>query len=249
MPDEHRDPVANRLSELAERSEKRGIWVFSEFLTLAEQDLLLKLRLPSPVALWGGLEAAERKIACFGSEELCGYVEEPPVACVEIAPVQQKFADALSHRDFLGSLMGLGIRREVLGDITVTENRGYLFCLDSIADYIVNSLEQVRHTTVRCRRSTPPETLSAPPEPTELVVASERLDAAVAAVYRLSRSEAQALIAAGKVYLSGRLAGSASASVPENTLVTVRGRGRFLYEGVLRETKKGRIRIRVRLYF
>lgn len=245
---ENENLLKNRLTELAQRAWDRGVWVFSEFLTLAEQDTLLKLRLPCPFALWGGLESAERKIASFGSEELCGYTEAPPVVCLRIEPVRQEFADSLTHRDFLGSLMALGIRREVLGDIEIADNVGYLFCLDSIAGFIAENLTSVRHTTVRCALSDPPDRLSAPPPVTELVVASERLDAAVAAVYRLSRSRAQELIEKEQVFLSGRLASGASAELTEGDIVSVRHYGRFLYEGVARETKKGRLRIMVRIY-
>lgn len=240
--------LKNRLSELADRAWGRGAWVFSEFLTLAEQDTLLRLRLTCPFTLFGGLPSAERKIACFGSEEICGWTQTPPVTCVKIAPVRQKFADPLTHRDFLGSLMGLGIRREVLGDIEIADNVGYLFCLDSIAGFVCDNLTSVRHTTVACAPSEPPETLSAPPPLTELVVASERLDAAVAAVFRLSRSQAQELIDKELVFISGRLAKSASAPLTEGDIVSVRHQGRFLYEGILRETKKGRLRIRARIY-
>ncbi len=238
----------NRMKELSARAWGRGSWVFSEFLTLAEQDTLLRLRLDCPFSLFGGLASSERKIVCFGSEELCGYVEAPPVQCVRIEPVQQKFADPLTHRDFLGSLMALGLRREVLGDIEIVDNVGYLFCLDSVSGFIRENLTSVRHTTVRCAPSEPPEKLSSPPPLAELVVASERLDAAVAAVFRLSRSEAQELIEKEQVFLSGRLAKSTSAALTPGTIVSVRHYGRFLYEGIARETKKGRLRVQVRIF-
>lgn len=238
----------NRMRELSARAWRRGAWVYSEFLTLAEQDALLRLKLDCPFALFGGLASSERKIACFGSEELCGYVEAPPLECLKMEPVQQKFADPLTHRDFLGSLMALGLRREVLGDIEIADNVGYLFCLESVSGFIRDNLTSVRRTNVRCAPSDPPEKLSSPPPTSELVVASERLDAAVAAVFRLSRSEAQELIDGEQVFLSGCLAKSASAALAPGTIVSVRHHGRFLYEGIARETKKGRLRVRVRIY-
>ena len=240
--------LKNRLTELASRAWGRGTWVYSEFLTLAEQDVLLGLKLDCPFALFGGLPTSERKIACFGSEELCGYEETPPVVCLKLEPVQQKFADALTHRDFLGALMSLGVRREVLGDIEIVDNVGYLFCLKSIAGFISENLTSARHTTVAVTVSKPPERLSAPPPVTELVVASERLDAAVAAVFRLSRSQAQELIEKEQVFVSGRLPKSAGLDITPGSVISVRHYGRFVYEGVARETKKGRIRILARVY-
>ena len=238
----------NHISDLASRCIGRGVWTYSDFLTLAEQDILLRMRFDAPFSLAGGIDQAERKIAVFGSEELCGWTEEPPIVCVRIEPVNTKFAEKLTHRDFLGSLMGLGIKREVLGDLVISGSTGYQFCLGSISQYIIDSLTSVRRTTVRCSLSDPPESVTAPPEATELVVASERLDALIAAVYRLSRSESQELISSGRVFLSGRLCQSASSDIREGELVSVRGVGRFLYEGVSRETKRGRIRVTVRIY-
>lgn len=240
--------LKNRLTELASRSYNRGIWTFSEFLSLAEQDTLLRLRLPCPFTLDGGWASAERRVAVFGSEETWGWVEPAPIVCVKIAPLQQKFADKLTHRDFLGSLMGLGIRREVLGDIAVVDNCGYLFCLDTISQYIIDNLTGVRRTTVSCAVSEPPQKLIEPPPLSQLVVASERLDAVIAAVYRLSRSQSQELIAGGKVFLSGRLCQNPDDQIDSGTIVSVRGTGRFLYEGIERETKKGKLRVNVRIY-
>ncbi len=242
--------LKNRFAELAARAAGRGVWTYSEFLTLAEQDELIGMErsLPCPVALTGGLPAPERKIAVFGSEDFIGYPAAPPIVCLRISPLQQKFADSLTHRDFLGSLMALGIRREVLGDIEVLENVGYLMCLDTVSRYIMENLSEVRRTSVRCELTEPPAEVSALPGVSELVVASERLDAAVAAVYRLSRSQAQELISGEKVFISGRLARSASADIREGAVISVRGYGRFIYEGVSRETRKGRLRVRVRIF-
>lgn len=245
---ENENLLKNRFTELSKRAYDRGIWTFSEFLSLAEQDLLLRLRLPSPVSLEGGFDGAERRLAVFGSEELCGYVEAAPIVCVRISPVNDKFADDLTHRDFLGSLMALGVRREVLGDIAIKENRGYLFCLDTIADYLCRNLCSVRRTTVKCEICEVPEIVTEKPPVKNLVVASERLDAVVSAVYRLSRSESQGLVHDGKVYLNGRQVISASAEIPDGTAISVRGFGRFVYEGIERETRRGRLGVLVRIY-
>lgn len=240
--------LKNRLLELSARSDKSGVWTYSEFLTLAQQDILLRLRLTgAPVSLYGGYKEAERKIAVFGSEELFGWYEEPPVKCLLIEPVSQKFSDPLTHRDFLGALMSMGIRREVLGDIVVYRNCGYLFCLASISEYVINELTSVRHTPVRCSISYLPEVAFDPPERMELIVASKRLDALVAAVYRISRSVSLALFDKEQVFANGKLI-KASSECEDGAIISVRGFGRFIYDGTLRETKKGRLRVSVRIY-
>jgi len=241
--------LKNRFEELASRTSDRGYYSYSEFLTSAEQDTLCRLHLTVPFTLEGGYPAAERKVAVFGSQDLCGYEEPTPICSLSIVPTSPKFADELNHRDFLGSLMGLGIRREILGDIIISENRGFLFCLDSIADYIIESLTQVKHTTVLVSRiETPPLSATQLPEATALIVASERLDAVIAAVYKLSRSESQHLFEQKKVFVNSRTEESLSFTLDAGDMVSVRGFGRFIYEGTEKETRKGRLRINVLIF-
>ncbi len=241
--------LLRRFEELDMRSRTKGIWVYSDFLTTAEQAALLAMR-PSPcVSLWGGYEGAERRIACFGSEADCGYEAYPPLACIKIEPLSQKFANELSHRDFLGSVMALGIKREILGDIIICENCGYLFCLESIAEYICNSLASVRKTSVKCSLvEAPPVESVALPDEEEFIIASERLDAVVASVYKLSRSAAKEAVEKGLVSINSILCQNPSAQLAEHSTVSVRGSGRFIFEGIRRETKKGRLWAAIRVY-
>lgn len=237
-----------RFTELAQRAEARGVWTRTGFLTLYEQSALRRLRLSCPYTLWGGTEMSERKIATFGSAELCGYDAPDPIVCLKIEPLSQKFAGALTHRDFLGALMSLGIRRETTGDIEILDNTGYLFCLDTAAAFIASELHEVGRAAVKCSITEPPDKLSDKPDITEYVIASERIDAIIAAVYRLSRSEAKGLIEKEKVFISGRLVTGASESISEGEIISVRGYGRFIYEGIKRETRKGRLRVLARVY-
>ncbi len=241
--------LKKRFEELGARSFAKGIWVYSDFLTVAEQSTLLKMRLPVPVTLDGGFEGAERRIACFGSDENCGYEAFPPYVCVKIEPVNQKFADELSHRDFFGSIMALGIKREVLGDIIVFENCGYLFCLESIAEYICDNLTSVRRTSVKCAAvSAPPIESVALPDEEEFVIASARVDAVAAAVYKLSRSTAKELTEKGLVSINSVVTPNADTPLEPHDTVSVRGYGRFIFEGEKRQTKKGKLRAGIRVY-
>ncbi|MEG1191229.1 MAG: YlmH/Sll1252 family protein [Oscillospiraceae bacterium] len=241
--------LKKRFEELAGRAAGRGCWTFSEFLNLAEQDTLCRLKLDAPFALEGGYPSAERKIAMFGSESDCAYLATAPICCLCVTPLSQKFADALTHRDFLGALTGLGIRREVLGDIIVSENRGYVFCLETMADYIREQFTQVKHTSVKVSlEEAPPPMVVEPPEITRSNIASERLDAIVAAVYKLSRGESQKLFEQGKIFVNSRMTENTSAGLKPGDMISVRGMGRFSYEGIEAETRKGRLRVNVRIY-
>ncbi len=241
--------LKNRFSELASRSYDRGIYTNSEFLTQAEQSELRKMHFSSKVSLYGGYDNAERCIAVFGDEDEFGYECSYPVKFIKIEPLLMKFADKLTHRDFLGSLMGLGLRREMLGDIIINENVAYLVCLDSVSDFIINQLDKVKHTSVRCSESDfiPSDVL---PELKyeELIVSSERLDVLISAVYNLSRNESQKRIEGETVFCDGMITVSSSFTPKNGTLISVRGMGRFIFDGVLRQTKKGRNVIAVRIY-
>ncbi len=240
--------LVKRFEELSSRSYNKGIWVYSDFLSAAQQALLLTQRLGA-VTLYGGYDGAERRIACFGSEELCGYEAAVPCVWLQIRPVARKFADELTHRDFFGSVMALGLKREVLGDIIVFDNSAYLFCMENVSGYIAENLTQVKHTTVECVEvEKPPVESVALPDTEEFVIASERLDAVIAAVYNISRSVCKELVEKGMVSVNSILTQNPSKMLEAHDTVSVRGRGRFIYEGIARETKKGKLRANVRVH-
>ncbi len=238
-----------RFEELADRSNVKGYAVYSDFLGIAEISELSSMRFSIQTTLWGGYDDAERCVVCFGDREYFADNSDYPINCICIKPVNQKFADNLTHRDFLGSLMGLGIRREVLGDIIISENCGYLFCLDTITDYIIQNLTQVRHTTVECSitKEIPKDALPQPVN-NEVIVSSERLDVIVASIYKMSRSQVLPLFHTEKVFVNGAVKTSPSVTVKNGDKISVRGFGRFIYNGVLRHTKKDRLVISVDVF-
>ena len=210
---------------------------------------MCNIKCVSPYQFEGGFSFAERKIACFGNEDLCGSSANPPITCVEIAPLSQKFADTLAHRDFLGSVLALGIKREKTGDIIVFENRAYLICSNDIASFISDNLKCVKHTAVSCNMiKGMPDIKQTMPELTELVISSERVDSLISEVWNISRSESKILCIDEKVFINAMLTVNASKQLSPGDIVSVRGLGRIIYEGVLKATKKGRLRVGVRVF-
>ena len=232
--------TARRFEELARRAFDRGFYTFTDFLNLDEQSTLLKLRLPSQVRLFGGFAFAERQMACF-------YDGAPPagsdfpLTCLKIAPAAQKFAEALTHRDFLGALMGLGLKRETLGDIVLFEKDAYLFCAENMAGYIADNLREVRRTNVMCTPGELPSGAVCEPKEKEVIVPSLRADALIAAVFHLSRSEVKTLFAQKKVFINSRLCENSAQALKENDVVSLRGHGRFIFSETLKTTKKDRL--------
>ncbi len=232
---------AKRFHELYNRAAEKQYTVFTDFLNLDEQSELNGLYLPH--GCWGGYEGAERIVASFG--EWAEY----PIDIVEIKPAAPKFADKLSHRDFLGALMNLGIKRELLGDILIKDNAAYLFCLETISEYICSNLSRVKHTTVKCSViDALPEGAVTEPEEGEINVSSLRADVLVAAVYKLSRKSCSELFAADRVFVNARLCSNPSHIIKEGDIVSVRGFGRFQPCSQIRTTKKNRAVLGVRIY-
>lgn len=241
----------NRLYDLAENACSCGKYRFTAFLGLHEQALLHREENNLQYAgltLFGGAEGCERVVAAFGSRELCGYELQFPVTLLQCTPVNSKFADKLSHRDVLGALMGLGIERDTVGDIFLIENTAFVFVLSHMAEMICRELCSAKHTSLRCEIiSSLPAGMEIRLQEQNLLVASERADCIVAAVFSLSRETAAELFRQDRIFADGRLL-SASRPLTEGCVVSVRGYGRFRYGGISSVSKKGKLRILAYLY-
>ncbi|MGN0243103.1 MAG: YlmH/Sll1252 family protein [Lachnospiraceae bacterium] len=238
-----------RFLELANRAYQQNIYTYTGFIGTMGQDVLQQIKKDLyfiPYTCFGGVEYAHRVVVAFGDKEELGYEPDFPVVCLQIAPVQKKFADVITHRDILGVIMNLGVERDVLGDILVADNIGYVFCLASIAPYLIAEIDRVKHTTVKVSRIEPGESLPEPKKQTEeMILASQRLDVVIAAVFHLSRKDVLEMFRNHKIYVNGRLFENNSAKIPEDAVISVRGFGRFIFHEVLQETRKGRLRIRI----
>jgi len=206
--------------------------------------------------IYGGREDADRNTVCFlptyldAQTFLLMQETEPEIiSCIHITPVNARFADELNHRDYLGALMNLGIERDMTGDIMCDENEAYIYVMKDIAPVICKELIRIKHTSVKCIEVMPNEcTLQNHFEEIEGSVASERLDAILSFVYKLSRSQASELISAEQVFIDGRTAYSGGYDLKTGSKVSVRGKGKFIYDGIKGNTRKGRLYISVRIY-
>ena len=260
--------LAGRIQDLCEKTYTEDYMTHTDFLSMSEmavfydslrqsgENLLSGTYRSVPYMVWGGWEDAERRCICFlptwmDRDAFLAQEEAEPqvVSCIEVKPVSLRFADELTHRDFLGALMHLGIERDRIGDILTDSQHAYVFVSRDMAELVCEDLTRVKHTTVICRIVSSAECDIRPSfEQIQGSVASERLDAVLAMACRISRTKAQTLISQEMVFVDGRTASSTSLTLPEGARVSVRGYGKFIYDGILLKTRKDRLMIRIRKF-
>ena len=240
-----------RIRELANLSYQRDIVTFSDFLNLNEQNMVSSLKQQFPQVVmetFGGYDNAERQMVAFHPDALA-FTWEYPVDCLKIEPKSLKFAETLTHRDYLGALLNLGVDRSVVGDILVQENTAWFFCINKMTDFFLENLCRVRHTNILITKVNDPEEFPHPNlESINGTCASVRLDSLIALAFKASRSSMVSYIESGQVFVNGKLITSNGYEPKEGDIVSVRGKGRFIFDGVSHQTKKGRCGVRILLY-
>lgn len=235
--------------ELCIRAAQRNIPLFSRFLNLSEQkeaDIAAR-KAGASYRFFGGAEDCERKMLGVSGDD-APKAWDFPLACLKAAPRSAKFASPISHRDVLGSLMGLGIERELIGDIIVRDGEAYIFCTDKMAHFISTSLTKIGNTDVSCDVTAPPEGPVRSVKEMRIQVTSPRLDAIVAHLFKLSRGDAQTLFRQGKIMVDDSVCERPDYMLKEGQVISVRGFGRARYLGVESMSKKGKNNLLIALY-
>ena len=240
-----------RIRELANLSYQRDIVTFSDFLNLNEQNMVSSLKQQFPQVVmetFGGYDNAERQMVAFHPDALA-FTWEYPIDCLKIEPKAIKFSENLSHRDYMGALLNLGLDRSVIGDIIVQEKAAWFFCQSKMTEFFLENLCRVRHTNILITKVNDPEEFPHPNlESINGTCASVRLDSLIALAFKASRSSMVSYIESGQVFVNGKLITSNGYEPKEGDIVSVRGKGRFIFDGVSHQTKKGRYGVRILLY-
>lgn len=243
--------LQKRLLELSRMAYQRGIATYSDFLNLNELNILHttpKNEFFTQYETFGGYGDSERQMVAFLPDALY-YTHFYPIKVLKISPLQRKFAESLSHRDYLGAILNLGIERCKIGDILLIEGDAYLFVHESLVDFVCQNLTRIRHTSVFVKVEDE-QTFSYTPAIEEIkgTVASVRLDSLLSLAFPLSRSKLVSLIEGGRVFVNGKLITTNSYSVKEDEIVSVRKMGRFRYKGIISQTRKGRYYVLLHKY-
>lgn len=253
--------LMKRFAELSRITYQRDIVTYTDFLNLNEQNTLHTLpkdRIFAKFILFGGYGMAERRMAAFIPDALylrCGKDEilpkdlSYPYSMIRISPLYSKFSEELSHRDYLGAILNLGIERSKTGDILTYKKSASVFLHRDLADFVCSELIRIRHTQVSCEIVTSLGEEYVPAyERITGSVASVRLDSLLTLAFPGSRSKLSGLISAGKVYVNGRLVMSNGFRPEEGDRISVRGMGKFCYVECGAFTRKKRQNIVIHKY-
>lgn len=239
--------LLTQIAEKADICRERCYLTSTRFLDLREssltQQLLTALGITNGL-LCGGYDRAERQVLCFLPEwmqaDTLADHEDNPLTAIRCS---RHRGDSLTHRDYLGSLMGLGVRRDCIGDILVGEHGADVIVLREITPFLLMNYEKAGRKRLDVSEI-PLAALIAPEEKVTFVrdtVASLRLDAVVASLFRLPRTKAADAVKAGKVFLNQQQCLRPDRDVAAHDRITLRGTGRGEVDDILGESKKGRV--------
>ncbi len=243
--------LLTRLFEKADTCRDKCYLTHTRFLDMREAAVAEQALIQSGERAWrfvGGYEQAERRLIAF----LPDYMEELDEEDVPITVIRctKSKADTLSHRDYLGSLMGLQIKRECIGDILVGEHGADIVVLKEIAPFLLMNYGKAGRKHVQTEEIPLSQLYIPEPEIKMLrdTVASLRLDAVCSSLFRISRTKTVDYIRAGRVYLNNRPCLHPDKEVREKDRITIRGMGKGELDEILGESKKQRIVISLKKF-
>lgn len=239
--------ILSRLGDLKVRCERQGRPCFLGFLDEFQQKVCRDAMKNSSLfhRFFGGYEDAERLFLGVSPREEDLTDEDYPIACVQVRFRPQ---DGLTHRDFLGSVMGLSLKREAVGDILVEEGLARLYLSRTVMEAVLSQLTKVGRARVSCQEVPLGGTGTRQYEALSGSLSSLRLDCAAAFLANLSRSAAARLISGGLVAVDGQTVLDQTRVIKPGEKISIRGSGKFLFDGTEGTSRKGRLRVLFRKY-
>lgn len=257
--------LISRIHDLALRSNNNFIITSTSFLSLSEQSVFLKEHSSlnkefnnELVFLFfgGNKEESDRKVLFIYNKEITQkelnqYINEE-ISLLLITPKNEKYSDKFTHRDILGSLMNLGIKRETIGDILIDSNSmntSTVFVLSSIKNEIINNLTTIKHTLVNAKEiplTSSPFKLNF--KIIDIYVSSLRIDNIIKEVFNLSREESKELILKECVFINGEAKLNPSYILKKDERVSIKGKGKFIFLDDSIINKKGRYHTKIKKY-
>lgn len=201
---------------------------------------------------FGGKEAADRSILIFYPEKISKeMLEKNYEKILNVIRIELPHNIKYEHREYLSGIMKLGIKREKFGDILVNENGADIVSLVEVSDYLINGLKdltrfqkaQINFVNINELKKVETEF-----ESFEIIVSSIRLDNFVAELANCSRTKAEEIIKIGRVFINSINELKPSKKIVINDIITIRGKGKFIFDGIEKETKSGKFLVNMRKY-
>ena len=244
-----KDFLTSRIQEAAEMAVAYQTTSYLDFYEPTLQMLTEReiARYPgSECAFFGGHEYCERKMLCIFPQSQEPTDTEFPIDCIQIKDT----SGTLTHQDVLGALMNVGIEREKTGDININNEMIQFFVSAPLGKFIEMQLNRIGRFSVAPKKASLNEIIVFEPNfiDMDIIVPSMRADAVIHAVFRISRSEASALIKAEKVKVNHKAINKPAVSLKEGDVLSVRSKGRIIIDAAREKKKKGNIKLRIKKF-
>ena len=228
---------------------------YTDFLNISEISIAQKALKEEKInnyVLYSGKEEADRKLIIFYPEKFTiDMVEKNYEKILSVIRIELPNNINYEHREFLSGLMKLGIKREKIGDIIVTDNGADIIILSEIASILIEDLKQLtrfRKSNISIEKISDIVQKENEFEEMNIIVTSLRLDNFVSELARTSRSQTEEIINQGRVFINSINELKSHKKVQKNDIITIRGKGKFIFVDIERETKSGKLLVNIKKY-
>lgn len=242
--------LVNKILDAVEFCRKNFGYKATAFLDPKQQKLaenLLSYERDIAYESEGGTPDSERKLFIIYHEDLDLEDMEKPYQILEFS-WYNKGSRKPSHRDFLGSIIGAGVKREMLGDIVFNEDTAYVVCHREVSEFILYNVDRIGSTPVKVQLADQIDAIEEKEKVINDTVASLRLDNIISSGFGLSRTKAAEVIKSGRVRVNWEETDLTSRIIKQSDVISVRGKGRIILEEIAGNTKKDRIRITIKKF-
>ncbi|MBQ7410805.1 MAG: hypothetical protein IJW20_05450 [Clostridia bacterium] len=251
---EHKLLIAKVIDKY-EFSKTKNKITYTDFLNISEISIVKKILKEENVSnfvIFGGKEEADRNVIIFYPEKFSEeMVEKNYEKIFEVIRIKLPNNIKYEHREFLSGIMKLGIKREKFGDILVTEFGADIIALAEISKVLANDLKTLtrfRKSEITVENINDLTYIETEFENINIIVSSIRLDNFVSELAKCSRGNASDIITEGRVFVNSINEFKDSKKINVGDLITIRGKGKFIFDGIEKETKSGRYLLNMRKY-
>ena len=250
--------LISKMLDKIELSKSKNKIENTDFLDMYQKHLLekiLKQEKADKYIISGGSEDTERNIIVFYPDKLkvvaeANYKKIFPIECIKIQLPKEMY-NKYSHRDYLGGLIKLGIKREKIGDIFVFENGADILVLNEISKFLITNLSSlIRFSKSKIEKINLDDVREKEVNKQEIniIVSSMRLDCVISEILKTSRGKAEEIINEGRIFVNFENIDKLTKQIKEKDLITVRGKGRFEIAKIEGETRNNRLRLVINKY-